>query len=693
MAATSNTALRVTELDFDSIKSNLKTFLRSQSEFQDFDFEGSGMSVLLDVLAYNTHYMGYYLNVTANEMFLDTAQIRASVLSHAKAIGYVPESKKGAQARINIQVTPSTVENNTATTLVLDKYTKFLGEAKDGTNYPFVTVNSNSTIKINTSFSFSNISIRQGEVVTAQFTMSDSSNPKRRFNIPSSNVDIETISVTVQESSSNTDTISYKLAQDITELTGSSAVFFIEENQDSEYTLYFGDGVIGKKPKNGNIIVCTYLDTIGSPANNVSKFNIQVPISGYSDNIIVTGVDSSFGGAEKETVEQIRFRAPYHYTTQNRAVTALDYETLVLKDFGNIDAVSVWGGEENDPIVYGKVYLSLKTKGDYGLSNLEKENIKEALIRNRNVVTVIPEIIDPDYVYLQITGKVDYDPSLTSLTANELKSLVRAAILDYNDDELNTFKSTFRESKLQLYIENAEKSITSSDITVYLQKRVTLDIEQLKNYSLKYNIPLRKGDFLEKLNSFPQVRVSDVEGISRDVFFEEVPESFTGIDAVTVIKPGINYVSAPTVTINGDGIGATAVAVVINGKINRVDITNRGSNYTRATVSITGGGGSEAVATAKLENKLGVLRSFYYRSNGEKIIVNSNAGTINYDTGLVIINSIYPIQVTTNNYYEADVLTINVPAQSEIIRPLRNRILTIDPSDASSILIEMVPEK
>ena len=263
-----NTTLTVTDLDFDSIKNNLKTFLRSQSRFQDFDFEGSGMSVLLDLLAYNTHYNAFYLNMIANEMFLDTSKLRQSTVSHAKLINYVPESSHGAETKLNIRVTPAAGEDQNTSSLTLDKYTKVYGASLNGVNYPFVVLDSYTVNKDGSSFLFSNVAIKQGEVITRQFLM-DPTNTKRRFEIPSANVDLSTVIVTVQESASDTETSVYKVAEDLTEITRDSKVYFIEENEDGNYRLYFGDDVIGKKPIDGNIINVTYIDTAGSVANKI----------------------------------------------------------------------------------------------------------------------------------------------------------------------------------------------------------------------------------------------------------------------------------------------------------------------------------------------------------------------------------------------------------------------------------------
>lgn len=690
---TANTALRVTELDFDSIRTNLKNYLRSQSEFQDFDFDGSGMSVLIDLLAYNTHYMGYYINMLGNESFLDTSQLRASVLSHAKAIGYVPKSKQGATAKINLVVTPSDAENNTVTTLVLDKYTPFIGADIDGTNYQFVAVNSNTATKSGGSFSFSNVVIKQGEVVTLQYDMTPT-NTKRRFEIPSANVDLSTLIVTVQESSSNLYTTQYTRNEDITLINANSTVYFIEENENLNYSLYFGDDVLGKKPKNGNIITCTFLETQGAGTNSISQFAIAGQKIGglYRDNVSITSVTSSIGGIDKESIEQVKYRAPYFYTTQNRAVTPQDFETLILKDYPSIDAVSVWGGEDNDPIVYGKVYISLKTTGNYTLSVADKDSIKEKLIAERNIITITPEIVDPDYVYLRVLGTVRYNPTLTSYNSGQLLNLVKAAVADYNDTELNSFDSTFRKSKLQYLIENSEKSITGSDITMFAQKRLTLNTITSSRYNIKFNMPLRKGNYLNRITSFPAIITNDSNGIARNTLFEEILDAPTGINSIDIVNPGSNYTSAPTVTIVGDGFGATATATTIGGRITSIQITNKGADYTKAEVILSGGEGSGAVVKAKLESNYGTIRSFYYSSSGDKISINPNAGLINYSEGSITLNSLITTGSVENDFYQENIVTFFAPVQSEIISPLRNRILTIDEADSKSIQIEMVAE-
>ena len=684
-----NTTLTVTDLDFDSIKNNLKTFLRSQSRFQDFDFEGSGMNVLLDLLAYNTHYNAFYLNMIANEMFLDTSKLRQSTVSHAKLINYVPESSHGAETVLNIRVTPSAIEDQEISTLTLNKYTKVFGAALDGINYPFVVLDSYTVDKEGSSFLFSNVTIKQGQVVTRQFLM-DPTNTKRRFEIPSANVDLNTVIVTVQESASSTNTSVYNIAEDLTEITRDSKVFFIEENEDGNYRLYFGDDVIGKKPTNGNIINITYVDNVGSIANKINVFTVSSNVGSFNDNVIVSSTGATYSGSEKETIEQVKYRAPYFYTAQNRAITTYDYETLITKDYPNIDSVAVWGGEDNVPVIYGKVFLSLKTKENFFLSNLEKENIKNSLITNRNVLTVIPEIIDPSYTFIFVRGYVYYDPTLTQYTAAQIRTFVVASIEDYKTDYLGKFKSGFQKSVIQQYIQDSEKSITGSDLKVILQKRIPIILSQSKNYTVDFGVPIKKGDFNSSVSSYPSLGIVDTNFITRQVFFEEVPSISSGIERIDIVNGGVNYTTVPTVTIVGDGTGAKAIAKLYGGRVASIEMTSKGSNYTRATVSISGDTGSGVIIDPILQSRVGTLRTYYLNQSGEKIFVNSDAGTIDYDNGIIVLKSLLPVSVASNGYYETNILTINTFVDKEIITSIRNKIIDIDVDNPLSYQIEIV---
>ena len=683
-----NTTLTVTDLDFDSIKNNLKTFLRSQSRFQDFDFEGSGMGVLLDLLAYNTHYNAYYLNMVANEMFLDTSKLRQSTVSHAKLINYVPESSHGAETKLNIRITPSPSESQDSS-LTLNKYTRLLGASIDGINYPFVTLNSNTAFKDDgVSFLFANLAIKQGEVITRQFLMSPS-NTKRRFEIPSANVDINTLSVTVQKSASDTETYIYNIAEDLTEITRDSQVYFVEENEDGNYRIIFGDDVIGKKPTNGNIINITYVDSVGSIANKINAFTVIDRTLSFS-NIQSFSTGATYSGTEKETIEQVKYRAPYYYSAQNRAITTYDYETLVTKDYPNIDSVAVWGGEDNVPVIYGKVFLSLKTKENYFLSNLEKENIKNTLIRNRNVLTVSPELVDPSYTFILIRGTVYYNPAATQYDAAAIKNIVNASIEDYKTDYLGKFKSSFKKSVIQKYIEDSESSITGSDIKVIIQKRIPITLSQSKNYTVEFGIPIKKGDFSSSISTYPSLGIVDLNFVTRQIYFEEVPSISSGIERIDIINGGINYTTVPTVTITGDGTGAAGVAKILGGRVVSIQLSNQGENYTRSSITITGDTGSGVVVQPILQSRVGKLRTYYYNTSGEKVFVNKDAGTIDYNNGIVVLKSVLPVSVASNSYYEPNVLTINTFVDREIVESIRNKILDIDVDNPLSFQTEIV---
>ena len=411
----SNTALRIAELDFDNIKFNLKNYLRSQNQFTDYDFEGSGINVLLDILAYNTHYMSYYLNMIGNEMFLDSAILRNSVVSHAKHMNYMPSSSRAATAVVNV-VIADTLPASGLSSYTLPKYSEFQSQQIDGTNYTFVTTQAHTAALNVTSntFTFSSIEIKQGEKLTYNVAVT-AGNTKRRFLIPSANVDTTTLDVVVRASSVDTAEQVYSLAEDTLDITANSTVYFLEEDPSGQYAIYFGDGYIGRNLSDDNIVQLTYIDTSGEASNKANSFTL-VSGTGNFSNVVVNSVSASAGGAYKESIEKIKYTAPKYYTTQNRAVTTSDYEILLSKDYPNIQAASVWGGEENIPVQYGKVFISLVPKAGYVITDIEKRRIIKELLENRNVVTITPEIVDPDYLYLKLYVVMHYDE--TKITEN-----------------------------------------------------------------------------------------------------------------------------------------------------------------------------------------------------------------------------------------------------------------------------------
>jgi hypothetical protein len=683
-----NSSFRITELEPSAIKENLKNFLRNQSEFTDYDFEGSGMNILLDLLAYNTHYMAFYQNMIGAESFLDSAQLRNSIISHSKHLGYTPNSMKPAKVYATIQVTPSTNENQVATTLTLPRWTKFLSQSLDGTNYQFLTINSNNAVKVNNTFTFSNVVMKQGEVVTRAYLV-DNGNPDRSYYIPSANVDTDEIYVSVQKSATNTYTESYMKFDDLTTLRGNSRVFFVEESStgNNNYRIFFGDNVLGKKPENGEIVTVTYLVSEGKYANEANSFIIVESIGGYDDNVRVIPMQAAGGGADRETIEQVRFRAPRYYSTQNRAVTSKDYETLITQDYPNIDSVSVWGGEEEVPPVYGKVYISLKPKVNYYITNFEKDQIITNIIKTRSILSVIPEIVEPDYTWLLLSAKVYYDKGITNMDDTQVSTLVRQTILDYRDGNLQKFESKFRISKLQRTIENVHESFNAATIEMKLQKRLYPDLNKLKNYTINFNKELEK----DKLYTFPSFQHLDSNGVERDCYIEEVPQSYTGIDKIDIVSRGNDYEDV-TVTITGDGTGATATAKIVNKKISSIDIVERGSNYSKAVVTITSNTGYGASASADLQFNNGVLRMYYYKPNGEKVFINPKIGTINYLKGIIVLDNLKVKSVTQSSLYNDDLITFNIEPKDKDISPIRNAILDLDENDDSSIKITPIAE-
>ena len=419
-------------------------------------------------------------------------------------------------------------------------------------------------------------------------------------------------------------------------------------------------------------------------------FTVSSNVGSFNDNVRVSSTGATYSGTEKETIEQVKYHAPYFYTAQNRAVTIYDYETLITKDYPNIDSVAVWGGEDNVPVVYGKVFLSLKTKENFFLSNLEKENIKNSLIENRNVLTVLPEIVDPSYTYIFVRGSVYYDPTLTQYTSAQIRSFVVASIEDYKIDYLGKFRSGFQKSVIQQYIQDSEKSITGSDIKVILQKRIPITLSQTKSYTIDYGIPIKKGDFNSSVSSYPSLGIVDTNFVTRQVFFEEVPSISSGIERIDIVNGGVNYSTVPIVTIVGDGTGAKGIAKLYGGRVASIEMTSKGSNYTRATVSISGDTGSGVVIDPILQSRVGTLRTYYLNESGEKVFVNNDAGTVDYDNGIIVLKSLLPVSVASNGYYETNVLTINTFVDKEIITSIRNKIIDIDVDNPLSYQIEIV---
>lgn len=684
--------LKVTELDFDTIKNNLKNFLKQQNEFTDYDFEGAGLSVLLDILAYNTHYNSYYLNMVANEAFLDTALLRNSVVSHAKSLGYTPYSAKAPVAIINMEVPLSGPSFISRGTLTIPVGYKFLSEQIDGKSYNFVVLESKTAHAANNSYYFENLEIHEGQLINYKFNYDEGSNPKQIFTLPEANIDTSTIKVLVFENSTTTNYKIYQKVTDIVDVTGESEVYFLQESRTGQYQIYFGNNFVGKKLPAGAVIIVSYLVTNGIAANKANNFVGTSALGGAVEigpetpdvftNFIITSVSEASGGSEKEPVDSIRYSATNSYTTQNRLITYKDYESFIMSNYPNLDSVSVWGGEDEVLPVYGKVFISLKPKNNFFISETEKQRIIDDILKPRSAISTDIVIREPEYLYLKLINKVIYDDTKTILTNQNIKGLVNSTIQNYFDLNVNKFNSTFSLSKLHQEINKIDAAIVGTETDLKLEKRFLPTLNTRKSYVIDFNAELGRGSSIDKLST-TEFQVFDNFGERRTVQIEEIPESFSGISDVVINNPGANYTSIPTVKITGDGTGASARAKIVNGRIDSIEILNRGVNYTRAIIQIEGGGGFGAVVTPILNSRFGTLRLIYFDVNAERQIVNSNIGTINYDEGRVELNNLNVISVNSSDGY----IRLTVRSENQIVSSFKNTLITIDNTDPTSIVV------
>jgi len=475
-----NKKITTTDLDFDQIKTNLKEFLKGQTEFQDYDFEGSGMAVLIDLLAYNTHYNALYNNLAVNESFLDSASKRSSVVSLAKNLGYIPKSATCATAVVDVFV------RNTATTpitLTLPQYSQFNTQI-DGTTYTFYNMSDVTTTIVDGVYKFANLQLLQGTPLSFKYEVSAST----KFIIPNADVDMATLSVRVQDSAGSTVFQSFSRATGVVNVSSTSSVYYVKEIEGQLYEIYFGDGTIGKQLQNGNIVHLEYMVTDKEVANGARLFSYQGS-SLLGGSVTVESRAVAFGGSEPEDIETIRFNAPKLFAAQDRAVTIEDYKTIIQNTFSNAESINVWGGEDHDVPTYGKVFITIKPKTSLKLSESEKSIVK-SLLKTKNVVSIIPEILDPEYTYIEVLTSIYYNPRLTNRTSSQLQSLVFDTIKDYNVTDLESFDSIFRQSKLSRLIDSTEDSIVSNVTTIKLHKEITPAYNTISDYSINLVNPI-----------------------------------------------------------------------------------------------------------------------------------------------------------------------------------------------------------
>ena len=417
----------------------------------------------------------------ANEMFLDTASIRSSVVSRAKHLGYTPVSMKGAKAYVDLTINPA----DTPATIVVAKNTQF-SAAVGGVSYIFCTSNS-ATVNVNSNgiYTSANVELTQGIPLTHKYT-ANTSDPDQKFLLPNPNTDTSTLTVKIQTSATNSNINTNTAANDTTTVNSTANVYFLEEDEEGRFDVTFGDGIIGRALVTGNIIVLSSLVADGDAPNGAKTFSPVSGVGGYS-NVVVTTLNSAIGGAERDSIEAIKFNAPKNYQAQNRAVTISDYKRLLERDYPAAESVIAWGGEEHDPPVYGKVYLAIKPQTGLSLSSSTKSYIADTVLGGRNIVSITPEVVDPDYMYITITSTISYDSTRTTESAEQIKNAISNTVYQYGVNNLGLFANQFRYSPLIQQIDQTETSIESSLTSVKLRREITPILGASTSYTLKFS--------------------------------------------------------------------------------------------------------------------------------------------------------------------------------------------------------------
>jgi hypothetical protein len=537
----------VTELDFDKIKDSIKDHFRSQSKYNSWDFDGSGLSLLLDILAYNTHYNAMVAHLSLNETFLDSAQIRGNVVSHAKLLGYVPRSFASSKAIISFTVNAGV---NPPAYITLSRGTRF-STTLDQTSYSFVVLEPVQAPLLNGAYTFTNIEVTQGTLKRMLYRV-DNSLENQKFKITDENIDTNTMRVRVK---ANEESEEYAIYTKFTTLVGiddASQIYYLQEDSIGTYEIYFGDGVLGKKPISNNIVEIEYVYTTGKTANGATSFTASDTVSGYNVASVTT-VTASYGGAVRETIESIRYNAPLTFIAQNRAVTADDYRALILKSVGYIESIAVWGGEDQEAPDYGKVYIAIKPNGADYLTADQKSYITGTVLKGKNVVSITPVIVDPQYTYLTLDVYFKYNPNLTDRTKIELQALIRDTISNYNDNNLKKFDGVFRFSQFLRDIDKSDPSILNSTARVFMYKDITPNPAISNSFVLEYSSPIYQTSSTEDIIESSAFLINGVEH-----YFGDTPIVGTNNRTVYIYK----LVNGNRVKIKDTGIIEPAVGKV-----------------------------------------------------------------------------------------------------------------------------------
>jgi hypothetical protein len=476
--------IKVNELDFDAIKSNLKEFLGGQEQFQDYDFEGSSFSILLDLLAYNTHYNSIYTNLAVNEMFLDSASKRASVVSLAKMLGYTPNSAACSKAKVNATITAPTYNPDVVT---LPAGQPFLTSI-DGTSYTFYNTSDVTTVAAGGYYTFNDVELIEGTPLTYSYYIT----PGQKYVIPNASVDLSTLKVKIRDTATDDSFIVFTPADSMTSLGPTTKSYFVKELDDGIYEVYFGDGVVGYKPVDGNYLTFEYYVSSLEGPNGANTFS-YAGTSILGSGLTVIASAAAGGGSSAEAVDSIKYNAPRLFAAQNRAVTTEDYKSLVYKNFPQAQSIVVWGGEDNDPPIYGKTFICIKPTDASKLTQAQKDYIRYNIIAPKSIVSITPEFVDPEYFNVQIEVTAYYNAKISDKTPAQLETIIREAIYEYDDSNLKKFDGVLRYSQLVRLVDEADQAIVNNTTKILVRREFTPRYNLSSEYKLNMINPIYKS--------------------------------------------------------------------------------------------------------------------------------------------------------------------------------------------------------
>ena len=486
------TNLNVQELDFFKIRESLIEYLRSKPEFTDYDFEGSSLTVLLDLLSYNQHYHGFFAHMLANESFIDSANQMSSMTSKAKLFNYIPKSKKSAEATVQFTVNITELNEPSDRKIIIERGSTIQSDNNSSDSRTFVVVddiviyNNSQTIGVYEYVS-DEVLIYEGSFEEERFLV-DNTLVNQRFILRNQDIDITSLRVNVYPARGDTDFTPFKIADDFMNIDGASPIFFLSVNEDGYYEIFFGNDIYGKKVDHNNFISCTYVACSGATGNNAKVFSFDGDYT-YNGNpflITIQTISNAEGGMERESVEDLRLNVPYHYRRQNRAVTVDDYRNILLSEYRNINSINVWGGEDNDPKTYGSVFISIKPLYGEVLSSKAKENIINNILKKHNITAIDIIIVDPEYLYLDIDVYLRYNPVNTDKSSGQIKTGASAAVDTYNTEKLNVFGGYYSDVDLNSAIKATDSSILTSYTEITLERRFTPSIASLETYYIEF---------------------------------------------------------------------------------------------------------------------------------------------------------------------------------------------------------------